>query len=90
MPCLHLHISGRVQGVWFRESMKREAERLGMTGWVRNLTDGRVEAVACGTESQLEALLQWSAKGPPLARVDRVERHHFESGETFSCFEKRA
>ncbi len=88
MPCLHLLISGRVQGVWFRESMKREAEKCGATGWVRNLPDGRVEAVICAGETALEAMLNWVRKGPPLASVTGVEVTDMQT-ETYSGFEKR-
>jgi len=72
MKTQHLHIEGRVQGVWFRESMRREAERLGVTGWVRNLPDGSVEAVVQGTVEAVDALLVWSRTGPPMARVERI------------------
>ena len=88
MPCLRLLISGRVQGVWFRESMRQEAQRLGATGWVCNLADGRVEAVICGDAATLEALLEWSRRGPPLARVSAVETSVMPQ-ETFPGFEKR-
>lgn len=87
MPCLRLVISGRVQGVWYRESMRQEAERLGVTGWARNLTDGRVEAIVCGSPEKIEALLAWAYVGPPLARVSRIETSPAE-GE-HSSFEKR-
>ncbi len=88
MPCLHLLISGRVQGVWFRESMRQEALKLGVRGWVRNLPDGRVEAVACGEAPALEALLEWSRHGPTLAKVTGVEVTEAPE-EAFSGFEKR-
>jgi acylphosphatase len=88
VPCLRLLISGRVQGVWFRESMRQEAQRLGATGWVCNLADGRVEAVICGDSATLEALLEWSRRGPPLARVNAVEAIEMPQ-ETFPGFEKR-
>jgi len=68
----HLHISGRVQGVWYREAMRLEAERLGVTGWVRNCRDGSVEAVVQGEESALAAIVAWARQGPPAARVDDV------------------
>ena len=68
----HLHISGRVQGVWYREAMRLEAERLGVTGWVRNCRDGSVEAVVQGEESALAAIVAWAREGPPAARVDDV------------------
>ena len=72
MKTLHLQILGRVQGVWFRESMRNEAERLGVTGWVCNLADGSVEAVIQGSTEAVNALLEWAQTGPPKARVERV------------------
>jgi acylphosphatase len=86
MPCLHLFISGRVQGVWFRESMKREAERLGVTGWVRNLDDGRVEAIVCGDQDKIDSVHAWAKKGPPLAQVAQIEMTPAEG--VFAVFEK--
>lgn len=73
MPCQHLLISGRVQGVWFRESMRQEAQKQGVSGWVRNLPDGKVEAVICGEPEQLGRMLEWARKGPPLAKVTGLE-----------------
>lgn len=70
---LHLVVSGRVQGVAFRQATADEARRLGLAGWVRNLPDGRVEAVAEGARPALEGLLAYCRRGPPLARVDAVE-----------------
>lgn len=67
-------VTGRVQGVFFRESTRRKALSLGLSGWVLNLPDGRVEWVAEGERSDLEVLLRWcQAGGPPWARVDSVE-----------------
>lgn len=74
---VHLLISGRVQGVYYRVSMVAAALQHGVTGWVRNLPDGRVEAVAEGTEKALRALIVWCHKGPPRAAVTAV-------GETWS------
>ena len=88
MQTLHLQILGRVQGVRFRESMWQEAERLGVTGWVRNRADGSVEAVVQGSTEVVNALLAWTKTGPPMARVERVI-----VGETqgqFNHFERRA
>jgi acylphosphatase len=65
-------VSGRVQGVWYRESCRREAERLGVAGWVRNRPDGRVEIEAEGPRPAVDALLTWAGHGPPGAMVDRV------------------
>lgn len=73
MKTHRLRIHGRVQGVWFRESMRQEAERLGVSGWVRNTPDGKVEAVVQGPADKVAALIAWAHKGPPLARVERVE-----------------
>ena len=85
---LHLVIHGRVQGVWFRESMRVEAVRLGVAGWVRNTPDGAVEAVVHGQVEAVEAIIEWVRKGPPLARVDRIDIG--EAHGQFSGFEKRA
>jgi acylphosphatase len=67
-------ISGRVQGVFFRESTRGEAEPLGLDGHAINLPDGRVEVVAAGDASALDRLEAWLRDGPPAARVDRVEQ----------------
>lgn len=61
---MHCYVSGKVQGVWFRASTKNEADRLGLKGWVRNLSDGRVEVFACGNENQLELFYAWLQQGP--------------------------
>ncbi|KTC78266.1 acylphosphatase [Legionella brunensis] len=67
--CMHCYISGKVQGVWFRASAQEEAEKLGITGWVRNLADGRVEVFACGDQEQIEEYDRWLREGPSLAQV---------------------
>lgn len=66
-------IRGVVQGVGFRHATRREARRLGLSGWVRNRADGSVEAVAVGDERQLDALQRWVWRGPPTASVATVE-----------------
>jgi acylphosphatase len=65
-------VSGRVQGVWFRQTTADTARRAGVTGWVRNLTDGRVEAVLEGDPAAVAAVIAWCHEGPPAARVDSV------------------
>ena len=69
----HAAISGRVQGVFFRMETKHTADRLGVFGWVKNKLDGTVEAVFEGDEARVSAVLDWCKKGPPGARVDRVD-----------------
>jgi acylphosphatase len=88
MKTHHLRIHGRVQGVWFRESMRVEAERLTVTGWVRNTPDGAVEAVIQGPAEAVDALIEWARSGPPLARVERIEIG--EAQGQYSGFVKRA
>jgi acylphosphatase len=68
-----LRIHGRVQGVGFRDSMWREAERLGVRGWVRNRRDGTVEAQLYGADDSVAALIDWAQRGPAPARVERIE-----------------
>jgi acylphosphatase len=83
-----LSIRGRVQGVWYRESMRREAERLGVRGWVRNRADGSVEAVVQGSRDAVEAIIGWAHRGPEHAQVSGVEVSPAEG--KYAGFEKRA
>lgn len=71
--CRLFRIEGRVQGVWFRESTRREAERLGITGYAKNMQDGSVEVLACGDPDPLDVLSKWLEEGPPMARVSGAE-----------------
>ena len=68
-----LRIHGQVQGVFYRDTMRREARRLGVAGWVRNCGDGTVEAHVEGPAAALDALSSWAGRGPQEARVTRVE-----------------
>jgi acylphosphatase len=79
--------TGRVQGVWYRESMRREAERLGVSGWVRNRPDGSVEAVVQGSSAAVDAIVAWARRGPDSADVAHLEVS--ESDGHFESFEKR-
>lgn len=81
-----LRIHGTVQGVYFRESSRAEALRLGLTGQVRNLSDGTVEAIAEGEPAALEDFIRWCHQGPPAARVTRVERTDGEPTGEFHTF----
>jgi acylphosphatase len=81
-----LRIRGKVQGVFFRESTRIEATRLGLTGWVRNRDDGSVEAVAEGEQAALEDFIRWCHRGPQAARVTDVERTESEPTDEFRAF----
>jgi acylphosphatase len=67
-----VHVTGRVQGVWYRGATEVEAKKLGLDGWVRNLPDGSVEALVEGEATAVEALVDWCRVGPPAARVRDV------------------
>ena len=70
----HVFVTGRVQGVFFRATTEREASQFpDLRGYVRNLEDGRVEAVFVGAEESVLAMVKWCRKGPPMARVDHLQ-----------------
>ena len=73
MTRAHLLVAGRVQGVYYRATAQAEGVDLGLTGWVRNRVDGQVEVVVEGAEEAVERFIAWCHRGPPMARVDRVE-----------------
>jgi acylphosphatase len=89
MPAVraHVYVTGYVQGVFFRHSMARLARSAGATGWVRNLEDGRVEAVIEGEEDVVGRLVEWSRTGPPHATVERVEVEWEPVSQDFSGFQ---
>lgn len=70
---IHLLVRGRVQGVYFRATAQREARQHGLSGWVKNRTDGSVEIVAEGEEDDVKDFLTWAQTGPSTARVDDVD-----------------
>jgi acylphosphatase len=73
MHQVHLIVLGRVQGVFYRASCQEVAQRLGLTGWVKNLPDGSVEVLAQGEKEKIEKLIEWCKKGPPGAKVSGLK-----------------
>lgn len=86
---LHMLISGRVQGVWYRATTRTVAAGLRLVGFARNLPDGRVEVLAEGPRTQLEELRAFCRRGPPLARVDEVQESWSEPTGAYRGFETR-
>jgi acylphosphatase len=86
---LRLLVTGLVQGVGYRETMRREAAALGVNGWVRNRPDGSVEAMVDGPPDAVRALIDWAWRGPRAARVAGVKTVGVESTETLAGFEIR-
>lgn len=88
LACMKCYASGRVQGVWYRAHAKEEAEALGLTGFARNLPDGRVEVLACGEAEKLDLFFAWLKHGPALAKVTEVTREDldFEKQKDFLVF----
>ncbi|OGD88183.1 hypothetical protein A2870_02530 [Candidatus Curtissbacteria bacterium RIFCSPHIGHO2_01_FULL_41_11] len=82
-----IRVFGSVQGVFFRRSAKEEADKLGVTGWVRNKADGSVEVLAVGEGDKLEDFLKWCKKGPPLAKVENVEVDWSHTDADFAKFD---
>ena len=83
----HAIISGRVQGVFFRMETMRAAQRIGVSGWVRNLRDGTVEAVFEGDKTRVDAMLNWCKQGPPHAHVTDVKVDREQYTGKFDSFE---
>jgi len=82
----HVFVSGKVQGVYFRQNAMQTARKHDTTGWVRNLDDGRVEAVIEGDEKNVNSVVEWCHQGPPASKVDAVDvRYETYTGE-FSDF----
>ncbi len=83
----HAVISGRVQGVCFRLETRAEAERHGVSGWVKNLADGNVEAVFEGDRKDVDLVLEWCRQGPPISKVTNVEVQQEDFTGKFEGFE---
>ena len=86
---VHVYVSGVVQGVFFRAHTTQVARSLGLTGWVRNLIDGRVEAVAEGARDRIDEFLSWCEKGPPAASVESIEVSREQPVGDMSTFQTR-
>ena len=85
MKCTHLIVSGRVQGVFFRDNTRRKATELGLKGYAKNLPDGNVEVIAQGDEEKLNELIEFIKQGPGIAKVENIKINHKEP-ENFKSF----
>lgn len=86
---VHLKITGYVQGVFYRATTRETALRLGLKGWVRNRSDGSVEAVAEGDDASVDSFMEWCGKGPPGATVHGVEVKREKYAGEFTSFQIR-
>jgi len=89
MAAAHILVSGRVQGVFYRASTREVALRRHLTGWVRNLSDGRVEAVLEGEKGNIEKVIEWCRSGPPAAAPTNLEIKWLSYSGSFSDFTMR-
>ena len=83
---VHVFVAGKVQGVYFRQNTMQTAKQHGTTGWVRNLDDGRVEAVIEGDENSVRKVVEWCHQGPPASKVDAVDAKYERYMGEFSDF----
>ena len=84
---LNIRVIGRVQGVFFRDYTRRTAQKLGITGWVKNCSDGSVELQASGSNKQLDALISWLYIGSPNAKVQKVDAKEISPKQTYRSFD---
>lgn len=89
MARIHVFVSGKVQGVFFRQNTKNKSQQLDLKGWVKNLSDGRVEAVFEGEKEKIEQMINWLKKGPFLAKVENLEIEWQDYRGEFQEFEIR-
>ncbi len=89
MKAVKVRIHGRVQGVWYRASTRAEAERLGLRGWVRNRSDGSVEALLQGDAGTIDDMVAWCRSGPPAASVSAVKVVEVPTDDTLAGFQIR-
>jgi acylphosphatase len=85
----HVYVSGQVQGVFFRDSAREKAQQLGLNGWVKNLPDGRVEALIEGPSEGVREMVRWCEQGPSQAEVEEVETKFEASEGDLTSFEVR-
>lgn len=85
----HIFVSGKVQGVFFRATTEEMAQILGVKGWVKNTEDGKVEVMVEGEKEKVEKLIEWLHRGPPLAKVEKVETKWEEYKGEFKDFVTR-
>jgi len=83
----HIIVSGRVQGVYFREQTRKGAKKLSVSGWIKNLEDGRVEAIFEGEKEKVEKIVNWARRGPFFAKVNDLEIEWGEYQGEFESFE---
>lgn len=83
---IRFFVSGLVQGVFFRKNTAKKASKLGLTGWVRNLSDGRVEALIEGDQEKAKEMMRWMEEGPSSAKVENVESEEEEYKGEFNNF----
>jgi len=89
MKTLHVNVRGRVQGVFYRDYSKRQAESLNISGWIRNMPDGSVEAIISGRDSDVEQMVEWFQTGSPLSNVTSVQAEEIFPTEKLKNFEIR-
>jgi len=89
MTSRQIRVQGRVQGVGFRYALRGEAERLGITGWVRNRADGTVQALLQGEQAAVERVIAWARRGPPGAHVAALEEEPVAREQHYARFEIR-
>ena len=88
MICLRIQVFGKVQGVFYRATSKTKADELGLTGWVKNESDGTVSLFVKGESKKVEEMVEWCKEGPTFSKVDKVQYEEVEQ-EEFSDFEIR-
>lgn len=89
MKTLHVNVSGRVQGVFYRDYTQRQAESLSINGWIRNMPDGSVEAIISGKDSDVDKMVEWFHEGSPLSNVTAVHVEEVFPTEKLTGFEIR-